>query len=156
MHSLPHFVEKVENLGPLWAHFCFHFEDFNGELRRIFHCSQYVEMQIMLAINIQQCIPELVLKLDPGSSAYLLYNSMTMKRHTSIKKEIGDVIFMLGHTSHCTNSTRREMIERYLGRNVNIKVLYRILLKGHVIHCTEYCLCCYGKELPVLKCYYWV
>ena len=48
------------NLGPLWTHSCFCFEDFNGELRSLFHGTQSIEEQIVLAISVQQKIPELL------------------------------------------------------------------------------------------------
>lgn len=67
VHCLLHLTERVMDLGPLWTHSCFCFEDFNGELRSLFHGTQSTEEQIVLAISIQQKIPELVPLLQEGS-----------------------------------------------------------------------------------------
>ena len=37
VHCLLHMTERVMDLGPLWTHSCFCSEDFNGELRSLFH-----------------------------------------------------------------------------------------------------------------------
>ena len=44
VHCLLHLVDRVKDLGPLWTHSCFCFEDFNGELRHFFHGTQHIEM----------------------------------------------------------------------------------------------------------------
>jgi len=50
---LLHRTERVKDLGSLWTHSCFSFEDFNGELRSLFHRTQSIEEQIVLAISMQ-------------------------------------------------------------------------------------------------------
>ena len=46
VHSLLHLPQVVQNLGPLWAHSCFPYEDANGELLTLFHGSHAVEKQV--------------------------------------------------------------------------------------------------------------
>ena len=46
VHNLLHLSECVRNLGPLWAHSCFPFENTNGDLLKLFHGSQGVEKQV--------------------------------------------------------------------------------------------------------------
>ena len=46
VHSLLHLVENVRNLGPLWCHSCFAFENVNGILKSLFHGSQHVNKQV--------------------------------------------------------------------------------------------------------------
>ena len=48
IHSLLHLPQCVRNLGPLWAHSCFPFENANGELLKLFHGSQGIEKQVHL------------------------------------------------------------------------------------------------------------
>jgi len=48
IHNLLHLPHAVKNLGPLWAHSCFPFENANGELLKLFHGSQAVEKQVDL------------------------------------------------------------------------------------------------------------
>ena len=48
IHLLLHLVESVRQLGPLWTHSCFHFEDCNGFLLKLIHGSQSVQFQIIV------------------------------------------------------------------------------------------------------------
>ena len=65
---LLHLVEKVRNLGPLWSR-CFYFEDFNGELGKLFHEKQNIEQQISLTVCVNQKLPEMEKCLTYGTSA---------------------------------------------------------------------------------------
>ena len=49
VHGLLHLPECVRNLGPLWAHSCFPFEEANRDLLKLFHGSQGIEKQVTLA-----------------------------------------------------------------------------------------------------------
>ena len=75
------------DLGPLWTHSCFWFEDFSGELRSLFHGTQSIEEQIVLAISVQQKNPELVPLLENGSSSQEFYERLSKKQHLVYKKE---------------------------------------------------------------------
>jgi len=68
VHSLLHLQDCVKNIGPLWACSCFWFEDYNGDLRRLFHGTQKVELQVAFSVCIQM-IPELIPLLLYGSSS---------------------------------------------------------------------------------------
>ena len=48
VHQLLHFSEVVEDLGPLWSNSCFPFEDYNGDLRDLFHGTQNVDGQVSI------------------------------------------------------------------------------------------------------------
>ena len=52
VHSLLHLADGVRNLGPLWTHSCFPFESYNGNLLKLFHGTQNVELQIVSAVAI--------------------------------------------------------------------------------------------------------
>lgn len=54
VHLLLHAVDRVRDLGPLWANSCFYFEDYNGQLRSLFHGTQKIEIQISLAVCVHQ------------------------------------------------------------------------------------------------------
>ena len=56
VHGLLHLPEVVENLGPLWAHSCFPFENANGDLLKYFHGSSGVEKQVTNLISGKQII----------------------------------------------------------------------------------------------------
>ena len=52
VHSLLHLADDVRNLGPLWTHSCFPFESYNGNLLKLFHGTQNVQLQIVSAVAI--------------------------------------------------------------------------------------------------------
>ncbi|KAI8493892.1 hypothetical protein Bbelb_282390 [Branchiostoma belcheri] len=45
VHNLCHYAQTVRELGPLWCHSCFSFEDVNGQLLKLIHGTQGVEEQ---------------------------------------------------------------------------------------------------------------
>ena len=55
-HLLIHLVDSVRQLGPLWTHACFHFENANQFLLKLFHWIQNVVMQIVSALSMHQGI----------------------------------------------------------------------------------------------------
>ena len=67
VHSLLHLADGIKNLGPLWTHSCFPTESYNGNLLKIFHRTQNVELQIISALAISQSLPNLKSELIPGS-----------------------------------------------------------------------------------------
>ena len=46
VHMLLHLPDCVERLGPLWCTSCFWFEGYNGDLTKLFHGTQKVDIQI--------------------------------------------------------------------------------------------------------------
>ena len=48
VHQLLHLKSDVENLGPLWTHSCFFFEDLNGDFRDLFHGTQNINGQVRI------------------------------------------------------------------------------------------------------------
>lgn len=46
VHMLLHFADSVRNLGPLWAHSAFPFEDTNGWLGDLFHGTRDPHKQV--------------------------------------------------------------------------------------------------------------
>lgn len=58
MHQLLHLKDSVENLGPLWSHSCFFFEDLNGDFRDLFHGTQNIDGQVkkICLYSIYACI----------------------------------------------------------------------------------------------------
>jgi hypothetical protein len=59
IHSLVHLVDNVRELGPLWTHLCFNFEDKNGFLLKTVHGTQQIHFQIISALSMLKRLPEL-------------------------------------------------------------------------------------------------
>lgn len=100
VHGLLHLTRKVKDLGPLWAHSCFFYEDLNGDLRSLFHGIQKIALQISSAVLIHQHIPFLANCLKPGTSAADIYFLMTNKYLTK-SKYISSEIYAIGSFNAC-------------------------------------------------------
>ena len=60
VHQLLHLKSDVENLGPLWTHSCFFFEDLNGDFRDLSHGTQNVNGQVhVIMIKSKFCCGDL-------------------------------------------------------------------------------------------------
>ncbi|XP_068757460.1 uncharacterized protein [Montipora capricornis] len=142
VHCLLHLTERVMDLGPLWTHSCFCFEDFNGELRSLFHRTQSIEEQIVLAISVQQKIPELVPLLENGSSSQEFYAHLSRKRHLAYKKEklSDDSNFsIVGNLqNYLLAATERAVVESLVGPIEQVCRFQRLLVGEQLIHSKSY------------------
>jgi hypothetical protein len=77
IHSLLHLPEVVCDIGPLWAHSCFPMESANGSLLKLFHGTQYVDVQILNAITLSNMMPRLVADVQVGNPAYKFVHKMS-------------------------------------------------------------------------------
>ena len=98
IHSLLHLPDDVRNLGPLWTHSCFPFESYNGNLLKLFHGTQNVELQIVSSA-ITQSLPSLKLKLTLGSVEEEFFNSLMNPSHVRREQIIENNIAALGSPS---------------------------------------------------------
>ena len=142
VHCLLHLTERVTDLGPLWTHSCFCFEDFNGELRSLFHGTQSIEEQIVLAISVQQKIPELVPLLENGSSCQEFYERLSRKRHLVYKKEkLSDdsKYSIVGNLqNYLLAATERAVVESLVGPIDQVHQFQRLLVGEQLIHSKSY------------------
>lgn len=60
VHQLLHLQSDVENLGPLWTHSCFFFEDLNGDFRDFFHGTQNINGQVVTSCTVYIICFELI------------------------------------------------------------------------------------------------
>ncbi|KAK2558802.1 hypothetical protein P5673_019017 [Acropora cervicornis] len=142
VHCLLHLTERVIDLRPLWTHSCFCFEDFNGELRSLFHGIQSIEEQIVLAISVQQKIPELVPLLENGSSLQEFYAHLSRKRHHVYKKEkLSDDsnYSIVGNLqNYLLAATERTVVESLVGPIEQVYRFQRLLVEEQLIHSKSY------------------
>ncbi|XP_070537248.1 uncharacterized protein [Ptychodera flava] len=80
VHSLLHLTEDVKQLGPVWTHSCFHFEDTNGFLLKLIHGTQNVQFQILSAVSLVQNLPDLVQCLEASQEAMNFYKKLNKVR----------------------------------------------------------------------------
>lgn len=67
IHQLLHLVDDVRDLGPLFTHSCFHFEDKNGFILKFINGTQSIDRQILSAVSFTQKLPEI-------STRYILHH----------------------------------------------------------------------------------
>ena len=96
VHLLLHIPDRVLDLGPLWANSCFYFEDFNGQLRNLFHGTQNIDKQIAFAVCIHQSLPQLSSSLTYGTPEHELFTKLMGKRIPVRKDMIGSDIYIVG------------------------------------------------------------
>lgn len=169
-HSLTHLTDKVLELGPLWAQSCFFYEDLNGDFRSLFHGTSQVHDQVMMAVSVQQKIPELALLLYTQCSSEVVefYTSMSRSKQVNKKEQISEEIFILGRIdSHLIiGQNKLRLIKEKFGEIVKCYSFYRLILRNHIIHSigysvakkqNSYTICYeenrYGFIVCFLKCY---
>lgn len=150
VHCLLHMTERVMDLGPLWTHSCFCFEDFNGELRSLFHGTQSVEEQIVTAVSVQQKIPELVPLLESGSMSQELYEHLSGKRPLASKKEKlpgTSNCSIVGNSQNCLfTAVERAVVESLTGPVREAYQFFRLLVGEQLIHSKSYKSMTRGKK----------
>ena len=117
VHQLLHLVDDVRDLGPLYTHSCFAFEDKNGFLLKLIHGTQFIDSQIISAVSITQKLPELCEKCIPkGSEIDLLYKDLNRGRKSKFRTEILPNIYALSATYQvCLEIVEMNALEKYLG-----------------------------------------
>lgn len=96
IHYLLHIPQDVRNLGPLWTHSCFPFENYNGEMLKLFHGTQNVPFQIASAMLIMQRLPQLEHQLPKNSEQEKFYKKVTLPHRCKNEEEIEQGIFAMG------------------------------------------------------------
>jgi hypothetical protein len=112
IHSLLHLPQCVRELGPLWGHSCFPFENANGDLQKFFHGTQFIDMQIVNAVNIVQQLPLLTQHVKPQSIAYNFVNHLLTK----------------GNKHHLLESSSHSVLGRSYAKNVPDEIYMKLAL----------------------------
>lgn len=116
VHLLLHLADKVEDLGPLWSSSCFYFEDFNGQLRHLFHGTQKIECQIASAVGVHQSFPRLARFLRHGTCEMDLFQKMTEKKVQKINEFVSDGLYVVGaYFRRSSTSAEEEAIISVVG-----------------------------------------
>ena len=143
-HLLLHAAESVRQLGPLWSSSCFSFEDYNGELTRLFHGTQHVATQINASVCFIQASashPDIFSDAD----AKKLFEEMSVKRPINLKFNLGVDTYSLG-MSKSTKVANLSRIAKLALQEVlsignmfdRIVVFSRICKSGSVYHSRSY------------------
>ena len=99
VHQPMHLCMDVRNIGRLWIHSCFPFEEKNCFILQIIHGSQKLEFQLNSAINIVQSIATVVEQTrskDPLLVSFL--ESMNRQNCVPVAKPFTPNLHILGKT----------------------------------------------------------
>ena len=126
VHQLLHLVDNVRDLGPLYTHSCFSFEDKNGFILKLIHGTQFIDNQILSAVALTQKLPELKEKCVPsGSEIDLLYQDLTRAKKYKFRTEILPNIHVLSATYQvCLSVTEMNALEKFLGSSCPLDRLW--------------------------------
>ena len=141
-HSILPLVFCIKNLGLLWS-FCISYEDYNGNLRNLFHGTQHIALQVIVAASFQQKIPEIIPILPYKSKQSLLFEKLYFKSHHKIQthliEEINGTTSAIGllKTFKPVN-WERSVIEQFIGCLEESFQFQRLLCNKKVFHCKNY------------------
>ena len=91
-------MDNVKDLGPLYTHSCFSFEDKNGFILRLIHGTQFIDSQILTALSFTQKLPELKEQcITPGSVEEKLYYNLLNPNNLSEKVKFCLMLTCWGH-----------------------------------------------------------
>lgn len=142
VHSLLHLHQKVKDLGPLWAHSCFFFEDLNGDLRSLFHGTSNVQDQVMMAVCVQQKVAQFQSLVSKNMEAEIFYKSLYHRKHCHIVKssQISPGIHVVGCLDDQVNisADKHHILVNKFGNIQALKAFYRISINNRIIHSMMY------------------
>lgn len=97
IHRLLHLVDDVRDLGPLFTHSCFHFEDKNGFILKFINGTQSIDGQILSAVSFTQMLPEIRTKyILQNSEVDTLYRDLLGGYTPKRTCELAPGVFVLG------------------------------------------------------------
>ena len=96
VHQLLHLADSVRQLGPLYTHSCFTFENQNAVLLKMIKSSQNVNEQIVGALSLIQKMPELQNNCKMSNECEMVFESLTKNQYVKLEKKIATGIYRLG------------------------------------------------------------
>ena len=143
IHQLLHLVDNVRDLGPLYTHSCFSFEDKNGFVLKLIHGTQFIDSQIITAVSFTQKLPELREQcITPGSEEEGLYYELLHPNKPKRKLEILPSVHTLGSFYRKRLDDNEFLaLERYFGHapvTAEVNAFNRIEMNETLIYGLDY------------------
>ena len=141
VHQLLHLADCVTDLGPLWAHSCFFYEDLNGDLRNFFHGSNAFHSQIASATF---WLHEINLFEEKFSTenAVKLYKHLTKTRSqlpTTRSVYVEETIrYGKSNTYTLTEDVKRELETLCCDKVIEVQEHQRFSINGILYHTEQY------------------
>ena len=122
VHMLLHLPDCVRQLGPLWGTSCLWFEGHNGDLTKLFHGTQNVDIQITHAVCIHQKIPQLTPLFPEGSVAKNFYKHLVEGRSLpKCREQIAEKTYAIGSLESFHLNEQITVVEDLLGPVLNVQ-----------------------------------
>lgn len=136
-------MDNVRDLGPLYTHSCFSFEDKNGFILRLIHGTQFIDSQILTAVSFTQKLPELKEQcITPGSLEEKLYYNLLNPNKPKRKSEILPHAYLLGSLYRKSlNEMEFKALEMLIGHaptTAEVNAFNRIELNNSLIYGLDY------------------
>ena len=143
IHMLLHLPDCVRNLGPLCGNSYFWFDGYNGDLSKLFHGTQNVDIQITQAVCIHQKIPELIPLLPEGSTAKTFYKRLSEGRPLfNCRVKIGEKLYAIGTIIEFKLPEGvKAVVQHLLGPIVTAGKFNRLWKEGTMFHSLDYKAC---------------
>ena len=140
VHMLLHLPDCVRHLGPLWGTSCFWFEGYNGDLTKLFHGTQNVDIQITHAVCIHQKIPELTPLLPVGSAAKCFYKHLVEGRPLpTCREEVAEKVYAIGSLERFDLDEQTSVVvQDLLGQILTAQKFKRLWKHGTMFQSTDY------------------
>ena len=143
VHQLVHIVDSVRQLGPLYTHSCFPFEDKNGFVLKQIRGTQNIDNQIITGVSFVQKLPELKQTcIVKGLEVERIYNAIDCPNIIKRRDKIFENAYVLGALKEKElNDEEFALVCRYMGycspTNV-FKCFNRLELNGFYIYGDQY------------------
>lgn len=139
-HLLLHLPKCVKDLGPLFVYSCFPFESLNGDLLKLFHGTQYVETQILSAVNNHQILPLLIGKMSGTALDCSIVKKFLNKSKICLGLKIDHNVYVVGQQLKSRMSkTVKDKLANFLGHQPVSVVYYgRLKVRNIIIHSEFY------------------
>ena len=136
VHQLLHLPDCVRNIGPLWAYSCFSFENANGELNRLFHGTQNIELQILSSVNIIHHLPSLLESLPDRYRE--IFQKLYPGRMTKAVNSFHIQFLGRKYTKELPHYILEQLLPLLGMVPPNMEFYSRMIFRGQVFHSKEY------------------
>lgn len=110
IHLLLHIVPVVRNLGPMWVHSCFRFEDLNGRILQLVHGTRFADMQIVKNVMIFWQLPELAKSISSTPVKEFCESSFHPQRRLRFE-EVTTEGYVVGRYTYVSGANMQEEVQ---------------------------------------------
>ena len=144
VHQLLHMTQCVRDLGPLWVYSCFHFEDKNGFLLKLFHGTQSFQFQVVYATSVMRHLfnSEHLLAAYSNGKVELLFKKLIGKTPLTMHK-ISNSSYLVGSVEFKELSTSQhkalcDYLGYFIAKGSQMKSFARLFRNHELIHSQSY------------------